>query len=90
MCGNRREAIFGLVVTIVLGSYFTYLQVMEYVRCSFTIADSVYGSLFYVITGFHGVHVILGRIMLVVGLLRLVNYGFSSERHLGLELRIWY
>lgn len=90
ICGNRGEAIFGLVVTIILGFYFTFLQVREYIRCSFTIADSVYGSLFYVMTGFHGIHVILGRIMLVVRLFRLVNYGFSSERHLGLEIRIWY
>nr|UWM10867.1 cytochrome c oxidase subunit III [Tchangsinaia piscicula] len=90
LCGNRAEAIYGLTITLLLGFYFTFLQVCEYKECSFTIADSVYGSLFYVMTGFHGVHVILGSIMLLVGLFRLFNYGFSSERHLGLELSIWY
>nr|UWM10881.1 cytochrome c oxidase subunit III [Cuneopsis celtiformis] len=90
LCGNRMEAICGLVITFFLGFYFTFLQVYEYMGCSFTIADSVYGSLFYVMTGFHGLHVIVGSIMLLVSLFRLVGYGFSSERHLGLELSIWY
>lgn len=90
MLGDRKEAIFGLCVTIFLGYYFTFLQLAEYLECRFTIADSVYGSTFYVITGFHGIHVILGRVILLVGLFRLVNYGFSSERHLGLEVSIWY
>nr|UWM10839.1 cytochrome c oxidase subunit III [Pseudocuneopsis capitata] len=92
LCGNRMEAVYGLVITLFLGFYFTFLQVCEYSECSFTIADSVYGSLFYVMTGFHGVHVILGSVMLLVGLFRLINYGFgfSVERHLGLELSMWY
>nr|AXO78627.1 cytochrome c oxidase subunit III [Unio pictorum]AXO78641.1 cytochrome c oxidase subunit III [Unio pictorum] len=90
VCGSRMDAIYGLVITIFLGFYFTFLQVCEYMECTFTIADSVYGSLFYVMTGFHGVHVILGSIMLLVGLFRLVNYEFSSERYLGLETSIWY
>nr|AGS17919.1 cytochrome c oxidase subunit III [Anodonta anatina]AGS17933.1 cytochrome c oxidase subunit III [Anodonta anatina] len=90
MSGNREEAIYGLVMTIFLGFYFTFLQVLEYTGCTFTIADSVYGSLFYVMTGFHGVHVIVGSVMLLVGLFRLVNHGFSSVRHLGLEVSIWY
>nr|AQM37781.1 cytochrome c oxidase subunit III [Unio crassus] len=89
-CGNRMDAIFGLVISILLGCYFTFLQVCEYLECSFTIADSVYGSLFYVMTGFHGVHVILGSVMLLVGLFRLFNHEFSSERYLGLEVSIWY
>jgi cytochrome c oxidase subunit 3 len=50
----------------------------------------VYGSLFYVMTGFHGMHVVIGTIMLLVCLWRCFNYGFSSERHLGVEARLWY
>nr|YP_004425016.1 cytochrome c oxidase subunit III [Utterbackia peninsularis]ADL62593.1 cytochrome c oxidase subunit III [Utterbackia peninsularis] len=90
MAGYRKEAIYGLVTTILLGIYFTFLQVSEYMECVFTIADSVYGSLFYVMTGFHGVHVIVGTTMLLVMLFRLCNNSFSSERHLGLEISIWY
>jgi len=90
LSGNRKEAIYGLSITVFLGVYFTFLQIAEYTECTFTIADSVYGSLFYVMTGFHGVHVIVGSIMLLVGLLRLINYGFSRIRHLGLEVSIWY
>ncbi len=73
-----------------MGVYFTFLQVCEYFECSFTIADRVYGSLFYVITGFHGVHVVLGTVVLLVALWRCFNFGFSTERHLGLEVGIWY
>nr|AKQ78461.1 cytochrome c oxidase subunit III [Nodularia douglasiae] len=90
MCGNRMEAVWALSMTIFLGFYFSFLQVCEYMECSFTIADSVFGSLFYVMTGFHGVHVILGSVMLLVSLFRLINNGFSTDRHLGLELSIWY
>ncbi len=90
MFGDRDEVLHGLCFTIVLGFYFTVLQVFEYFECSFTIADGVYGSLFYVITGFHGVHVVIGNMMLIVCLWRLFNYEFSSERHLGLEVRVWY
>lgn len=88
--GNRGEALRGLAFTLVLGLYFTCLQGFEYFECSFTIADGVYGSLFYVMTGFHGVHVIIGSVILFVGLCRCYNFGFSVERHLGLEVRIWY
>lgn len=88
MAGHRDEAICGLRVTILLGLYFTFLQVNEYIECRFTIADRVYGSLFYVMTGFHGIHVIVGTIMLLVREFRLMSHDFSSERHLGLEVRI--
>nr|ACQ91073.1 cytochrome c oxidase subunit III [Pyganodon grandis] len=90
MAGHRDEAICGLSITILLGLYFTFLQVNEYMECSFTIADSVYGSLFYVMTGFHGIHVIVGTMMLLVSEFRLMSHDFSSERHLGLEVSIWY
>nr|QTA71699.1 cytochrome c oxidase subunit 3 [Hyriopsis bialata] len=90
LAGERVDAISGLGVTVLLGVYFTFLQICEYSECSFTIADSVYGSLFYVMTGFHGMHVMVGTVMLIVCLFRCFNYGFSSERHLGLEVSVWY
>nr|QDH07362.1 cytochrome c oxidase subunit 3 [Chamberlainia hainesiana] len=90
MAGNRVEGIYGLFFTIVLGMYFTCLQIFEFLECSFSIADGVWGSLFYIMTGFHGVHVVFGTVALVVCLWRLFGMGFSSERHLGFELSIWY
>nr|APA19201.1 cytochrome c oxidase subunit III [Parvasolenaia rivularis] len=90
MAGRRWEAMSGLFFTVVMGFYFGFLQVCEYMECSFTIADGVYGSLFYVMTGFHGVHVILGGVALLICLLRCFMHSFSKERHLGLEASIWY
>nr|ACQ91021.1 cytochrome c oxidase subunit III [Quadrula quadrula] len=90
MVGNRMEALWGLMLTLFLGLYFSMLQGFEYFECSFTVADGVYGSLFYVMTGFHGVHVIMGSMILLVSLWRCFSYGFSSERHIGLEIGIWY
>nr|CCB84620.1 cytochrome c oxidase subunit III [Bahadzia jaraguensis] len=84
------QAIQGLSLTIFLGVYFTALQAMEYYEAPFSIADSVYGSTFFVATGFHGLHVIIGSIFLSVSLFRLVNAHFSSHHHFGLEAAIWY
>jgi len=66
--GNRKGALYGTVFTIFLAIVFTGLQGLEYTVSSFTISDSVYGSCFYFGTGFHGLHVIIGTIFLVVGL----------------------
>jgi len=66
--GNRKGALYGTVFTILLAIVFTGLQGLEYTVSSFTISDSVYGSCFYFGTGFHGLHVIIGTIFLVVGL----------------------
>lgn len=60
----------GLLATVGLGLYFTSLQALEYYEAPFTIADSVYGSTFFVATGFHGVHVIVGTLFLFVCLFR--------------------
>ena len=87
---NHSEATQGLVLTVVLGAYFTALQGIEYVEAPFSIADSVYGSTFFVATGFHGLHVIIGRIFLLSMLSRLVKGHFSKNHHFGLEAAIWY
>ena len=65
--GNRKGALYGTVVTIILAIIFTFLQGVEYSVSSFTISDSVYGSCFYFGTGFHGLHVIIGTAFLAVG-----------------------
>lgn len=75
----------GLVLTVALGMYFTFLQAGEYYETSFTIADGVYGSTFFVATGFHGLHVLIGRVFLLVCLIRSVAYQFSRGHHFGFE-----
>ena len=83
--GDRVEAIISLGVTVRLGGLFTLLQIKEYQDASFTIADGIYGSIFFVTTGFHGVHVIIGTIFLAVNLYRSVKHHFSPRHHLGFE-----
>nr|ADA69771.1 cytochrome c oxidase subunit III [Eurydice pulchra] len=90
MEGGHSEAVQSLGLTIVLGVYFTALQAMEYIEASFTIADSAYGSTFFVATGFHGLHVIIGTSFLTVCWVRLVQAHFSPEHHLGFEAAAWY
>lgn len=87
---NYTETNQGLVLTVILGLYFTFLQALEYVEASFSIADSVYGSTFFVATGFHGLHVIIGTLFLLVGLARHTKGAFSARHHFGLEAAIWY
>jgi len=79
-----------LATTVLLGLFFTLLQGFEYYNCSYTIADSVYGSTFYLATGFHGVHVILGSLFLRISLPRVLLSHYSPTRHLGFEFACWY
>nr|NP_008128.1 cytochrome c oxidase subunit III [Paracentrotus lividus]AAA68140.1 cytochrome c oxidase subunit III [Paracentrotus lividus] len=90
LAGNRNEAIQALFLTVVLGIYFTILQAWEYIDAPFTIADSVYGSTFFVATGFHGLHVIIGTTFLLVCLIRLSGHHFSTHHHFGFEAAAWY
>jgi heme/copper-type cytochrome/quinol oxidase subunit 3 len=88
--GNKRQAYLGLVATLILAVYFTGLQYFEYCNAPFSISDSVYGSVFFLITGFHGIHVMIGSIFIFVSLLRLQADHFSQEHHLGFEFASWY
>ena len=85
MEGERKQAIQSLGLTIALGGYFSFLQGLEYYEAPFTIADGVYGSTFFVATGFHGLHVIIGTSFLAVCLLRQIKYHFTTEHHFGFE-----
>nr|AND96307.1 cytochrome c oxidase subunit 3 [Coprophanaeus sp. BMNH679884] len=80
----------GLTLTVLLGIYFTMLQAYEYIEAPFTIADSVYGSSFFMATGFHGLHVIIGTTFLAVCLFRHLNNHFSCIHHFGFEAAAWY
>nr|DAZ91281.1 TPA_asm: COX3 [Gammarus wautieri] len=90
MENTHTQASQGLTATVMLGMYFTLLQVMEYLEAPFTMADSVYGSIFFVATGFHGLHVIIGTTFLLASYLRLSMAHLSASHHTGLETAIWY
>nr|QTA94006.1 cytochrome c oxidase subunit III [Eupristina koningsbergeri] len=84
------SSVISLFITIMLGMLFSVIQYMEYDEASFTIADSVFGSIFFLATGFHGFHVLVGSIFLLVSLFRMIFDHYSSDHHLGLEMAIWY
>lgn len=87
---NRKEVTQGLLATITYAILFTCIQFYEYITIAWSINDSVYGSLFFMLTGFHGLHVIIGTIFLIVCLLRHLNFHFTCDHHVGLECAIWY
>nr|YP_011010620.1 cytochrome c oxidase subunit 3 [Halobates sexualis]WPW47300.1 cytochrome c oxidase subunit 3 [Halobates sexualis] len=87
---NHSQTISGLFLTVTLGIYFTMLQAYEYFESPFTISDSVYGSCFFMATGFHGIHVIIGTTFLLVCLIRTMKFHFSNKHHFGFEAAAWY
>jgi len=87
---NKFNTYFSLILTLILAIHFTYWQLREYIMSSFNISDSVYGSIFFMATGFHGFHVILGTLFLFSSFVRLLQFHFTRDHHLGLEFAIWY
>lgn len=79
-----------LIITIILGLYFSFLQGIEYWRAEFTICDSVYGSTFFIATGFHGLHVLLGTSFLIISYNQLSKKNTSHLHFIGFELAAWY
>nr|YP_010564480.1 cytochrome c oxidase subunit III [Pisidia serratifrons]UZA47096.1 cytochrome c oxidase subunit 3 [Pisidia serratifrons] len=90
MENKHSEAIQSLFITVILGFYFSALQAFEYIEAPFSISDSVYGTTFFVATGFHGLHVIIGTSFLLMCLYRLWMCHFSSNHHFGFEAAAWY
>nr|ALO76221.1 cytochrome c oxidase subunit 3 [Pleophylla sp. PLE01] len=90
MENDYTQATQSLTLTVILGLYFTMLQAYEYIEAPFTIADAVYGSCFFIATGFHGLHVIIGTTFLAVCLYRHMNNHFSCIHHFGFEAAAWY
>lgn len=86
----KAEGIFSLGLTIALGVIFLGFQLYEYKHASFTIADGAYGSTFYLLTGFHGFHVLVGTLFLLVCFIRYLKNHFTPNHHIGLEGAIWY
>ena len=88
---NDRQALkYGLMLTIALGACFTCVQAYEYSHAAFSFAGNIYGATFFMATGFHGFHVLVGTIFLTVCLLRAYAGHFSPTQHLGFEFAAWY
>ena len=91
---NRSQLVIGLLLTVILGALFLYLQVLEYGEAinhlNLKLSSGIYGSTFYMLTGFHGFHVTLGAIMLLVILIRCIRGHFTPEHHFGFEAVAWY
>jgi len=87
---NHSGGISGLFITIILGVYFTILQGMEYLEAPFRIADRRYGRTFFLATGFHGAHVIIGTTFLIICFGRLYTASITSGHHFGFVAAIWY
>ncbi len=94
---DRKAATLGLGLTILLGLYFAYLQGVEFVEAyahkdtvSFWLDSNIYGSTFFLATGFHGLHIIIGIIFLFAIWLRMMNGSMTPKQHFGLEAAAWY
>ena len=88
--GNRRDFMIGLGLTVGLGMLFTALQALEYSHAPFAFSDGIYPSVFYMATGFHGFHVIIGTLFLAVCMWRGALGHFTPKQHFGFEAAAWY
>jgi cytochrome c oxidase subunit 3 len=88
--GDRNSALISLGFTIFLGALFTCLQGVEYLDANFTMSDGIYGSVFFLATGFHGFHVLIGSTFLFLCLIRLFKHHFTTQHHFGFEAAAWY
>jgi cytochrome c oxidase subunit III len=87
---DRQGLIWGLTLTVALGLIFTCVQAYEYAHAPFSFAGSIYGATFFMATGFHGFHVIIGTIFLLVCLIRAYRNEFTPQQHFGFEAAAWY
>ena len=91
---RRRQLVLGLAATVLLGTIFLFLQAYEYhhayTELGLTMGAGAYGATFFMLTGFHGFHVTLGTIMLLVILMRSIKGHFTAERHFAFEGVAWY
>ncbi|WP_439552549.1 cytochrome c oxidase subunit 3 [Falsiroseomonas sp.] len=90
LSGDRKGLITGLSLTVFLGAFFTFFQVWEYAIAPFAFTGGVYPSTFFLATGFHGFHVLVGTIFLAVCLVRAIKGHFTPEKHFGFEAAAWY
>jgi len=88
---NDRDGLkWGLICTVLLGALFTCVQAYEYAHAGFGFSENIYGATFFMATGFHGFHVLIGTIFLAVCLFRALAGHFKPEQHFGFEAAAWY
>ena len=87
---NREDMKHGLIIAIVLGVLFTFFQAYEYSHAAFGFSGNIYGANFFMATGFHGFHVVIGTIFLFVCLMRVYAGHFTAKHHVGFEMAAWY
>jgi cytochrome c oxidase subunit 3 len=91
---QRGKTIFWLTITVILGAIFVYYQILEYIEAytelGLTLDSGIYGSTFFMLTGFHGVHVTIGAFILFVMLIRICKGHFTPDQHFGFEAAAWY
>jgi cytochrome c oxidase subunit III len=88
--GDRKNLIIGLFLTVALGIIFLGFQMYEYGHAAFGFKEGIYPSTFYMATGFHGFHVFVGTIFLIVCLFRSMSGHFKPDQHVGFEAAAWY
>nr|UTN43008.1 cytochrome c oxidase subunit 3 [Alcedoecus sp.] len=87
---SNNSCLSSLLLTIMMGILFLFYQIREYYESSFSMADSVFGSIFFLTTGFHGLHVLIGVTFLMVVWIRLFLNQMSKHHHVGFEVSSWY
>jgi cytochrome c oxidase subunit 3 len=94
LANHRKQLIIGLLATVLLGFVFVGFQAYEYIHAyhelNLKLSTGIYGSTFFMLTGFHGFHVTMGAVMLTVVLLRAIKGHFTPERHFAFEAVAWY
>lgn len=89
-CGNFSHSIISLLITVILGIAFTSFQLIEYFVAGFTFSCSSYSSVYFIGTGFHGLHVLIGRVLLVICLVRFSFISVRPNHSVGFECSVWY
>ena len=87
---DRNGLKWGLILTVALGALFTCVQAYEYAHAGFSFSGHIYGATFFMATGFHGAHVLIGTIFLIVCLGRALASHFTPQQHFGFEAAAWY
>ncbi len=91
---NRKQTVIWLIATVLLGAIFIFYQAEEYIEAyrdlNLKLSSGIYGSTFFMLTGFHGMHVTLGAIMISIITIRVIRGHFKPESHFGFEAVAWY
>lgn len=84
------KSLKALKITLTIGVYFSLLQIIEYIQSEFSINDSSYGNIFFIATGFHGIHVLIGSTFILINIINIKKIFITNKQHIGFELSAWY